>query len=597
MIVSELVAKLGFTVDGSGAKQFDSSMVTMRDRLIDFQHHINQTGNMTGAAMKGIAAAVGFAATNIAFSLASALGRGLINLGADFVQAGDDLTATMNRLSITVGPDQARAAYDALYKSARDTGVAILDTSKSFMAIQPYAAKAGMTVQDTVNMIDGLQKGMLASGESMPKIAETIRQISQGIRSNTLQGQEINSFLEGSSPTIIEAFAKAIGHTSEELKKLAAAGKLNREVSLKGFRAAALAAQGEFASSATTVSAAWSRAGVAVTDFLGKLNNLLGINRLLARIGIMVGNAFEWLGKGVDSAQRLVDRIGGLTRVFQSLAIAVGMYVTPAILAAIGPAVLFMLTNFRGALAFLITGFLTLARAIIVAALPAAALLATFLLIEDFIGWMQGKGSLFGDKFGSFDEVTRKIKDGIKQIEEYINQMVDNVSGKFTEMWKNLYASMPAWAKTLLGGMGIGDPNASPGSESGGGVMDGIRGMLRNSPWQADPDSAIGRFMNGSGGPTLPGSGGIGELANSIVQMMNKPLFPVGSLPFSGPAQVSQSNNNTINVTATGTDGASIATAAQSGVTRANDGALVRLGDSMARGLLMASPRSEAAAQ
>ncbi len=597
MIVSELVAKLGFTVDGSGAKQFDSSMVTMRDRLIDFQHHINQVGNTSGAVMKGIAAGIGFAATNIALSLATAVGRGLVNLTTSFVTAGDEYGAAMMRLGqATSGPQQATEVYDQLYRSARQTGVAVMDSAKVFMQFNPAVEKAGLGVRDTTNLIDGLNKAMVMSGSTTARTGAVLTQIGQALNSGNFAGDELKSFLENAPTKIIDAFATAIGKTREELKKLGSTGKLTNAVVLPGLLAAAKAAQAAFPDEMASVSLAWKGLGAAVTDFGGKLNKLLGVNRNLSRAINAVADAFEWMAKGVTAIQKLVDSIGGLRRIVEGLAIAIGMYFTPAFLAALGPAALFVLSNFRGGLAFLITGFLTLARAIIVAALPAAALLSTFLLIEDFIGWLRGYDSLFGRKFGEFDEVSKKIKDGITQIEAYINQMVNNVSAKFVEMWKNLYAGMPAWAKTLLGGIGIGDPNSESG-ESGGGVMDGIRGMLRRSPWQADPDSAIGRFMNGSGGPTLPGSGGIGELANSIVQMMNKPLFPVGSLPFSGPAQVTQSNNNTINVTATGTDGASIATAAQSGVTQANQSSINTLGNIVARGLLTASPRSEAAAQ
>ncbi len=586
MIVSELVAKLGFTVDGSGAKQFDSQMVTMRDRLTDFQNHINKTGNTAGAAMKGIAAGVGFAATNIAFSLAAAFGRGLVELGANFVQAGDDLTATMNRLSITVGPDNARAAYDALYKSARETGVAVLDTSKSFMAIQPYAAKAGMTVQQTVDMLDGLQKGMLASGETMPKIAETIRQISQGIRSNTLQGQEINSFLEGSSPTIIEAFAKAIGHTSEELKKLAAAGKLNREVSLRGFRAAAAAAQGEFASSATTVAAAWARAGVAVTDFLGKLNRLLGINRLLARIGIMVGNAFQWLASGVDYAQKFVDAVGGLRRVFWSIISLIAAYFMPAFLLALGPAAVAIIGSLSAVFSVLgqiISGLIV--RMILLAS-PFAALALWFLVIEDFIMWMRGgSDTLFGDKFGDFDKVFDKIKDGIAQLRDYIFSFADEVTTRLLAIWRDFYAGLGPASQRILGLFGLtgqeGSGQAaapSMGQAAVAGAGNWIE-QQQSSGWMGRIFDAIARIDRYLPLPNLTG------------------VNPTPPNAYNGPAQVSQNNTNNITVQATSSEPAAVATATQSGVTAANNNSAVRLGETMARGLLMASPRSEAAAQ
>ncbi len=585
MIVSELVAKLGFTVDGSGAKQFDSSMVTMRDRLTDFQNHINQVGNTSGAVMKGIAAGVGFAATNIAFSLASAFGRGLVSLGTNFVTAGDDLTATMNRLaSATGGPDAARQAYDLLYNSARQTGVAVIDTSKAFMSFYPAMQKAGMSISDTAGLLDGLQKGMVAAGATSAITGRVLTQISQAVNANNFGGDELKSFLENASPRLIDAFAAGIGKTREELKKLGSEGKLTNKEVLPGLIRAAAVAREEFGGSATTVNLAWSAAGVAVTDFMGKLNKLLGINRLIVRVLLAVGNAFEFMGRAVDQVQRLVDSIGGLTRVFWTVTAAILANYMPALLLAIGPFAATMVGAFIALVRNLAIGFLALARNIFLAALPLAGLAAWFILIEDFIVWMRGGESLFGRKFGDFDTVVNKVKDGITQLKDYIFSFADQATEKLLSIWRNFYAGLGPASQRILGVFGLtgqegsGQPAApSAGQTAVGGIGNWIeqqqsQGMLG---WIFDK---IAKFDNAFPLPNLTG---------------------VNPTPPSAMTTANQSNTfqNQITVNATGTDGASIATAAQSGVTQANEGSLVRLGDTLARGLLMSSPRSEAAAQ
>lgn len=586
MIVAQLISQLGFQYNPASANAFNASMQQMQSSVQGLQSNIQQMSATSQSALKGLAAGVGFSVANIAFSLARAVGHGLVNLTTGFVEAGDEYGAAMMRLGqSTNGPQQAVEVYDALYKSARQTGIAIMDSSKVFMQFNPAVEKAGLAVSDTTNLIDGLNKAMIMSGSSTARTTAVLTQIGQALNSGNFAGDELKSFLENAPTKIIDAFATAIGKTREELKKLGSTGKLTNSVVLPGLLAAAKAAQAAFPDEMASVSLAWKGLGVSVTDFAGKLNKLLGVNRNLSRAINAVADAFEWMAKGVTAIQKLVDSIGGLRRIFWSIVSLIATYFMPAFLLAVGPAAVAIVANLGvifSTLGMIISGLIV---RMFLLALPFAMLAGWFLVIEDFIMWMRGGDSLFGRKFGDFDKVFEKITAGIDQLKAYIFTFADEVTDKLLGIWRNFYAGLGPASQRILGVFGL------TGQEGSG---------------QATTPSVGQAAVAGAGNwiEQQQSQGALGWIFDKIAQIDRYLPLPnltgVNPTPpnaYNVPATVTQSNTNTITVTATTNDPSGIAAATQSGQTQANENSLVRLGDTFARGLLMASPRSEAAAQ
>lgn len=598
MIVSELVSKLGFQVDDKGAKQFDTRLDGLRDSLNDFQRHINKVGNETGALMKGVAAGVGFTLANMAYSAAAAVSAAILATGKAFVTAGDDFeTANVRLRAATGSADAGTQAYNLLYQSARQTGIAVTESSRSFLTFYPAMQKAGLGIQDTVDLLDGLQKGMITAGQSSARTGAVLTQLGQAINANNFGGDELKSFLENAPPAIIDAFATAIGKTREDLKKLGSEGKLTNATVLPGLLAASRAARTMFGDTPATIGLAWGQATVAITNFLGKLNKALGINRALIKIIDAVGDAFEWLGRRVDDLQRLIDAMGGLRNIFQSIASLIIAYYMPALLLAIGPAAVALARGFLSTVFLLRNAFITLAAAVWANAAPLAAIVLWFGIIEDFITWIRGGRSLFGEKFGDFDKLTDKIKSGIDQLKAYIIAMANDVSATFAQMWQNFLSNIPPGIRRLMG-LDTGSPVATMSDNLRG----AIGGALAGAGWQFRDDgtapagqadagpSAFGKFAEWLGGKF-----------NALEQMLPVPnLTEIGRRNNTQAFNTNSQNNNITNnvtVNATGTDAASVAAGAQAGVRRATDDSVVRLGGSLALGLGVAMPRAEAAAQ
>ena len=83
-----------------------------------------------------------------------------------------------------------------------------------------------------------------------------------------------------------------------------------------------------------------------------------------------------------------------------------------------------------------------------------------FLLIQDFIGFLQGKDSLFGTLLANAGvdvDATREkffaLKDNIAQIIEYIKQICAPAFDSLKDFWDEHGAEILAYAQNLLNGI------------------------------------------------------------------------------------------------------------------------------------------------
>lgn len=76
---------------------------------------------------------------------------------------------------------------------------------------------------------DIINKGFVVSGASASEMDGAIRQLTQGIASNTLRGDEFNSVMEN-APILAEMIADSLNVTKGQLREMAAEGELSSEV-------------------------------------------------------------------------------------------------------------------------------------------------------------------------------------------------------------------------------------------------------------------------------------------------------------------------------------------------------------------------------
>jgi tape measure domain-containing protein len=557
LIVRELATLLNFRVD---------------DRQADrYEQRLNQISATAARAAGVIAAALGAA------------------FGIDkIIEAGDAYTNTMNRLGAsTSGPEQASEAFEKLYSSARETGVAVGETSKAFMRFSPAMTRAGYSMDDTIGLIDGIQKGLLAAGSTAAETSSIFLQLGQAVNSGSFAGDELKAFLEGAPPALVARFAEALGTTVDKLKEMGSEGKLTTKNVLPALMAAAKAGRDEFGRLQVTVGLATARSKVAFDRFLAEFERGFGITAKLADLIERAGRKFDEWRRFIPVIRNFVNEFGGLERILGAVVTGLG-FVTVG--------------------AWALNGALTavLARVALLAA-KFMAVLAVGLLLQDFFIWLSGSDTktLFGEWFGSVDDLLAPIQPQLEAVKKLFAGTPDEIRAAWDQLkeyfrnWAGeAFANFPPAFRQWLG---IGDqrgeaqPPPQDDRSHGDGWRDYQRERFGQVPmgdairnWFSDRLGALGfrrqiEQADGTMRPLRPG------------ESMSDAMLSRG-LPASGPVTLNQNNtfNNNTTVTATGTSGAEIAGAAERGVSRGTDD--IRLGAGQAaRDLLMAIPRTEGA--
>lgn len=563
MIIRELSTLLNFKVDPRGANQFDRKLDALANRATQF-------------------------AAGIGAALAGAFGIDQI------IKAGDAYTTSMNRLGAsTATAEEAAQAYEGLYESARSTGIAVEESSRAFMRFQPAMQKAGFGIQDTIGLVDGLQKGLLAAGATAAESSSVFQQLGQAINSGVLQGEELNALLENASPTIVQAFADSLSIAREELKEMASEGKLVAKNVLPALVAAAKAGRDEFGKMRVTTELAMARSRVAMDRFFAELDRGIRFTEGLANAIEAAGRKLDEWRRYIPTISRAVDELGGLERILGAVAIGTAA-VTTAVLA------------LNGALLTMVT------RILLVPGLIAGAVAIAGLLLQDLYYYFKNDGTktLFGEWLGPVDELIGPIKpalDGLKDSLDDVAKILTGTPDEAIRAWDRLRQriqtlfdgitdSWPDWAKTGMRVIAQGDREM--GRFTGDLVTGAREGAADGSILSRMGDAIVADLRRALGAlgfrQQVEGPDGKLRLLQPGEQM-NDALM---RRPASTTNTVTVTQTNTIpvevNVTATGTSGAEVAGAAERGV-RQGVGTVNLDADRLAREVRMAIPGIEGA--
>jgi tape measure domain-containing protein len=208
---------------------------------------------------------------------------GLATAARALVQAGDRLTQGMARLQTATGSiERAGEVYEALYRNALQTGVAVSDSVDAFQRFSIAAREIGATSDQVVRLVGGLQRVAIVSGASTQEISSATLQLAQALASGVLQGDELRSILEA-MPLLAEALARELGVGIGALRQLGAEGQLTAERVFPALLRAAERLGATLDQAPLSLGRAFGQLTAATEGFLGQLDQAIGLSNTLAR--------------------------------------------------------------------------------------------------------------------------------------------------------------------------------------------------------------------------------------------------------------------------------------------------------------------------
>ncbi|MDL2094270.1 tape measure protein [Proteus mirabilis] len=202
--------------------------------------------------------------SKVAASLAGYLSASMV---ASYSEAWTELN---NKLSNSVRTSESLIdVTQRVFDISQATRSSLDATATLYARLERGTREYNTSAADLAKLTSIINQGFIVSGATAQEAENAIIQLSQGIASGVLRGEEFNSVAEQGSRLMV-ALADSMGVGIGQLRKMAAEGKLTTDVVVKGLLSQGDAIGKEFAKTTRTMSQAFQEAGNNLTKFLGE---------------------------------------------------------------------------------------------------------------------------------------------------------------------------------------------------------------------------------------------------------------------------------------------------------------------------------------
>lgn len=210
--------------------QQNKNIETMQNKM----HQIENETNRAAQAQKKHGDEIK-KSTTAANSLASVLGRiatlsGVVMIGKGLAGISDTMTQMAAKLNLINDGNQSTAELQQMiYQSAQKSRAVYTDTANIVTRLGMNAKEAFNSNAEMIQFAENLNKQFKIAGASQEEMASATLQLTQGLSSGALRGEELNSVFE-SAPNLIRNIADYLGVGIGEIRDLASEGRLTADV-------------------------------------------------------------------------------------------------------------------------------------------------------------------------------------------------------------------------------------------------------------------------------------------------------------------------------------------------------------------------------
>ncbi|EHI0278385.1 tape measure protein, partial [Escherichia coli] len=179
-------------------------------------------------------------------------------------------TVLNNKLSNSVRASESLVEVtERVFNISQDTRSSLDATATLHARLERGTRQYNTSAEDLAKLTTIINQGFIVSGATAQEAENAIIQLSQGIASGVLRGEEFNSVSEQGSRLMV-ALADSMGVSIGQLRAMAAEGKLTTDVVVNGLLSQGAAIGEEFSKTTQTMSQAMQKAGNNVTKFFGE---------------------------------------------------------------------------------------------------------------------------------------------------------------------------------------------------------------------------------------------------------------------------------------------------------------------------------------
>ena len=210
------VATVDIQVNSQGAVNSIRNVNTAATQLERQVNNTNRSVKQLETAFAGLGVAVA--------------GMNALNIAKDFFATANAADAAQRRIKlVSQGLDDYRLVLQVAQNASSRFGLSQTEASKAIADIYTRLRPVGYSLSAINAIYEGFNTAVKLSGVEAGAASAAFMQLSQGLGSGTLQGDELRSVLE-QMPSIAQAIAKEMDINVGSIKKFGSEGKITSEV-------------------------------------------------------------------------------------------------------------------------------------------------------------------------------------------------------------------------------------------------------------------------------------------------------------------------------------------------------------------------------
>lgn len=268
--------------------------------------------NQVNTAEKGLATTTTALAAGFRGLLAG-IATGLAGLGVGkILQIGDEFAMLQAKIKATLGDSKEfPQVFNEITAISNSTGIAVSNVAQAFVRLRPATQDLGTSNEKLLKFTETFLKMGIVAGNTATEVNNAMIQLSQGLASGTLRGDELRSVKE-QLPSVARAIAKSMKIPFEEFSKAAEQGKITAVQVLNAVLGESKKVDAQFAKMPITVDRAFGVITNGLTRLIGGLLQQSGIQKAVTtgmlQFGIAVNKAADGIApfaKGLNIGIRL----------------------------------------------------------------------------------------------------------------------------------------------------------------------------------------------------------------------------------------------------------------------------------------------------
>lgn len=295
-------------------------MATQTIRII-----VEERGSKQAAqGLRGIAreATAGDKALGLLKTALAAVGVGVAI--KQYVELSNTYQTLQNRIRLVTSSQQEQTAVTReLLDVSNQTFTSLRDTTELYARLAFNTRNLGLTQQEVLDVTRSLNQAVILSGAGAREASNAIIQLSQGLASGTLRGDELRSVLE-QLPFVTDVIAESLEVDRSALRRLGAEGEITSEKIIRALQEAAPRIQAEFEKLTPTIGQAFQVLQNQILAAVGEFNNATGASNFFAKAILSIADGmtdvadiaiafFEEFNSYADAADDLLKEAFGVS--------------------------------------------------------------------------------------------------------------------------------------------------------------------------------------------------------------------------------------------------------------------------------------------